>query len=82
MWIQVYIKEIIINGVLKNFAPFWIDSDVDIETDPYRSDCSDQTNASNPHAYTQFTIIKGEISSMNCIEKPPGESIMKKYSNA
>ena len=65
--------EILINGISKSFAPFWIDSNVDIENDPYRSDCSDPTNAANPHAYTQFTIINGEISSQNCIEKPPGK---------
>ena len=68
--IQVYIKEIFINRVRKNFVPFWIVSDVDI-------DCSDQTDASHPLAYTQFTIINGEISSKDCIEKP-GESIIKK----
>ena len=77
IWIQVYIKEIVINGVLKNFAPFWIDSNVDIENDPYTSDCSDPTNATNPHAYTQFTIINGEISSKNCIEKLPGNPYLK-----
>ena len=62
---------------MKNFAPFWIDSNVDIENDPYTSDCSDPTNATNPHAYTQFTIINGEISSKNCIEKPPGNPYLK-----
>ena len=75
---SVYIKEVFINGILKNFAPFWIDSDVDIENDPYTTDCSGQTNAINPHAYTQFTIINGEITSQNCIEKPPGKPILKK----
>jgi len=62
---------------LKNFAPFWIDSNVDIENDPYTSDCSYPTNATNPHAYTQFTIINGEVSSKNCIEKPPGDLFLK-----
>ena len=62
---------------MKNFAPFWIDSNVDIENDPYTSDCSDPTNATNPHAYTQFTIINGEISSKNCIEKLPGNPYLK-----
>ena len=61
-----------INSVRKYFVPFWIDSNVDIDNDPYTTDCSDPTNASNPHAYTQFTITNGEISSRNCIEKPPG----------
>ena len=60
--IQVYIKEIFINNVRINFVPFWIVSELD-------SDCSEQTNASNPHAYTQFTITNGEISSQICIEK-------------
>ena len=62
---------------MKKIAPFWIDSNVDIENDPYTSDCSYQTNATNPHAYTQFTIINGEVSSKNCIEKPPGNRSLK-----
>ena len=75
IWIQVYIKEFFINSIRKHFVPFWIDSTVDIENDPYTTDCSDQTNATNPHAYTQFTITNGELSSQNCIEKPPGNLI-------
>ena len=62
-----------INSVRKNFVPFWIDSNVDIENDPYTSDCSGRTDASKPHAYTQFTITNGELSSRNCIEKQPGD---------
>ena len=79
LWIQVYIKEIFINSVPKSFVPFWIDSNVDIENDPYTSDCSGQTDASKPHAYTQFTITNGELSSRNCIEKPPGNWILRKW---
>ena len=79
VWIQVYIKEIFINSVPKSFVPFWIDSDVDIENDPYTSDCSGQTDASKPHAYTQFTITNSGLSSRNCIEKPPGNWILRKW---
>ena len=79
LWIQVYIKEIFINSVPKSFVPFWIDSDVDIENDPYTSDCSGQTDASKPHAYTKFTITNSELSSRNCIEKPPGNWILRKW---
>ena len=53
----------------------WIDSDVDIENDPYTSDCVDPTDAISPHAYTKFTITNGEMTSKNCIEKPPGNNI-------
>ena len=72
MKVKVYIKEIYVNGVLKDFGPIWIDSDVNIENDNYTSDCVDQTNATNPHAYTNFTITNGAMESINCIEKPPG----------
>ena len=75
--IQVYIKEIFINSVRKNFVPFWIDSNVDIENDPYTTDCSDQTNTSNPHAYTHFTITNGKLSSRNCIKKLPGDWFLR-----
>ena len=78
IWIKVYINEFVINGIRKNFVPFWIDSDVDIESDPYTTDCSDQTNATNPHAYTQLTIINGELSAWKCIEKSQGSWILKK----
>ena len=70
--IQVYIKEILVNGVLKDFGPIWIDSNADNENDHYKSDCIDRTNSSNPHAYTQFTITNGVLISKICIEKPPG----------
>ena len=69
----MYIKEIFINNVRKNFGPFWLDSNIEIENDPYTSDCSDPTNATNPHAYTQFTIVNGEMISHICIEKLPGK---------
>ena len=63
-----------INGVLKDFSPIWIDSDINIVNDPYTTDCVDPTNATNPHAYTQFTISNGVMISKNCIEKPPGNN--------
>ena len=61
-----------INGVLKDYCPIWLDSDENIENDPYTSDCVDPTNATNPHAYTQFIISNGAMTSRTCIEKPPG----------
>ena len=70
--VKVYIEEIYVNGVLKDFGPIWIDSEVNIENDNYKSDCINQTNAMNPHAYTNFTITNGAIESKNCILKPPG----------
>ena len=73
---QVYIKEFFINGVLKDYSPIWIDSDVNIENDPYTTDCHDPTNETNPHAYTQLTISNGVMTSNNCIEKPPGEKTL------
>ena len=73
--LQVYIKEFFINGILKSFTPIWIDSDADIENDPYTTDCSGESNTTNPHAYTEFRIINGELTSSNCIEKPPGNMI-------
>ena len=54
--------------------PIWIDSDVDIENDPYKSDCISETTVAQPHAYTNFEITNGEMTSKNCIEKPPGEN--------
>ena len=68
--------EVYINGVLKDIGPIWIDSDVNIDNDPYTSDCVDGTSKANPHAYTQFTIENGEIISKNCIEKPPGTNLL------
>ena len=80
MKLKVYIKEIYVNGVLKDFGPIWIDSDVNIENDNYKSDCIDKTNGKtrNPHAYTNFTITNGAMESKTCIEKPPGESFSTK----
>lgn len=72
--IQVLIKEILINGAHKDFVPIWIDSNVDIENDPYASDCISLSNTNNPHAYTKFTVINGQLTSKNCIEKPPGKT--------
>lgn len=59
--------------MLKGFAPIWIDSDIDIENDPYNSDCVNPTSAAIPHAYTQFTITNGAMTAQTCIEKPPGK---------
>ena len=69
---QVFIKELYINGVLKDFAPFWIDQDGDLENDPYTSDCSAETNMTHPHAYSDITIQNGQVQSKTCIEKQPG----------
>ena len=69
---KVFISEIFINGILKNFVPIWIDSADNIENDNYRSDCVDPTNTTNPHAYEKFTIKNGIMISNECIEKPPG----------
>ena len=60
---------------MKDFTPIWIDSDIDIDNDPYTSDCVDQTDTTNPHAYTKFTITNGGVTSVDCIEKPPGKNI-------
>ena len=79
LFFQVYIKDFFINGILKSFTPIWVDSDADIENDPYTTDCSGQSNATHPHAITQFEIINGELTSQNCIEKPPGKPIHKKF---
>ena len=61
---------------MKDIGPIWIDSDVNIDNDPYTSECVDRTSKANPHAYTQFTIENGEIISKNCIEKPPGTNLL------
>ena len=71
----MYLKEIFINGIIKDFTPIWIDSDIAIENDPYTSDCSERTSAAKPHAYTQFTIKNGALTTKNCIEKPPGTNL-------
>ena len=47
--------------------------DLDIDNDPYTTDCVAATNASNPHAYTQFIISNGEVKNINCIVKQPGK---------
>lgn len=70
---QVYIKELRINGSPKIFVPFWLDSPIDIDDDPYTSDCSGQTSHNNTHAYSEFTIIDGELDKSTCIIKPAGE---------
>ena len=66
------IKEFYINGVQKDFAPFWLDQDGDLENDPYISHCSSVTNMTHPHAYVDITIHNGQIESRTCIEKQPG----------
>ena len=42
--------------------------------DPYTSDCLLETTKANPHAYSEFTIVNGELdySSIVCVEKAPG----------
>ena len=77
---QVYIKELRINGTPKIFVPFWLGSLDDIESAPYTSDCSGRTSRNNTHAYSEFTIIDGELVSPSldppegtkCIIKPAG----------
>ena len=79
---KVLIKEVLINGVNKNFVPFWVDSQDDIDNDPYTNDCSSETNKNNPHAYTEFSIRNGAMESFVCIEKPPGiEHTVSQMSN-
>jgi len=69
---QVYIKELRINGTPKIFVPFWLDSEDDIDNDPYTSDCSGRTSRNNTHAYSEFTIVDGELIEKTCIIKPAG----------
>ena len=77
---QVYIKELRINGAPKIFVPFWLGSQDDIESAPYTSDCTGRTSTNNTHAYSEFTIIDGELESPTldppkgtiCIIKPAG----------
>jgi len=71
---QVYIKELRINGAPKIFVPFWLGSLDDIENAPYTSDCSGRTSRNNTHAYSEFTIIDGELKmeETKCIIKPAG----------
>ena len=71
---KVFIKQLLINGVNKKFIPFWIDAAEDIDNDPYTSDCGEDTSITNPHAYTEFEIVNGDLVSFVCIEKPPGKS--------
>ena len=72
MCFKVFIKEFYINGVIKDFTPFWIDQDGNLENDPYTVDCSLPTNIVNPHAYSDITIHDGQLQSRTCIEKQPG----------
>jgi len=60
--------------VLKDFAPFWIDQDGDLENDPYTTNCSTETNMTHPHAYSDITIQNGQVKSKTCIEKQPGSN--------
>ena len=75
-YIKVYIKTFFINGVQRNFTPFWLDLDGNLENDPYTSDCAMDTNATNPHAYSDITIQNGQIQSKTCIKKQPGTLFM------
>ena len=42
--------------------------------DPYTTDCSSETTKANPNAYSEFTIVNGELDydSIICVEKSPG----------
>ena len=42
--------------------------------DPYTTDCSSETSAAHPNAYSEFTIVNGELDydSIVCVEKAPG----------
>ena len=71
MRFKVFIKEFYINGVIKDFTPFWIDQDGNLENDPYTVDCSAPSNMSHPHAYSDITIHNGQLQSRTCIEKQP-----------
>ena len=71
---NAFIKEFHINGVLKPFAPFWLDHNGDLQNDPYTTDCSSTTNITNPHAYSDITIHNGLPASKTCIKKPPGKN--------
>ena len=70
--IKVLIKKFCINGVCKKFVPFWIDAAEEIDNDPYTSDCSGATNETNPHAYSEVSILNGAFDSAVCIKKSPG----------
>ena len=50
-----------------------MDADADID-DPYTTDCSSETSAAYPNAYSEFTIVNGELDydSIVCVEKAPG----------
>ena len=50
-----------------------MDSKKDIDDDPYTSDCSEPTSTDKTHAYSQFTIIDGEMTEKDCIIKPAGK---------
>ena len=50
-----------------------MDSQEDIDDDTYTSDCSEPTSTNNTHAYSQFTIIDGELREKDCIIKPAGK---------
>ena len=60
---------------LKDFVPFWIDQDGDLENDPYTTDCSTETNMTHPHAYSDITIQNGQVQSKTCIKKQPGSIV-------
>ena len=60
--------------MVKDFAPFWIDQDGDLENDPYTTNCSTETNMTHPHAYSDITIQNGQVKSKTCIEKQPGSN--------
>ena len=75
-----------INGSPKIYVPFWLDADASVD-DPYTSECFSNetprrllaTNATNPHAYSEFTIVNGELDyqSVVFVEKAPGSHDFK-----
>ena len=70
-YFKVFIKEFHINGVTKDFTPFWIDQDGNLENDPYTVDCSSSSTITHPHAYSDVTIHNGQLQSRTCIQKQP-----------
>ena len=49
--------------------------------DPYTTDCSSETTETNPNAYSEFTIVNGELvyDSIVCVEKPPGTNRLQAF---
>ena len=54
-----------------------MDSSEDLDNDPYKNDCSEISNMNAPHAYSEFSIQNGQMKSFVCIEKPPGNFLIR-----